>query len=141
MSNPALLIERVPNVSEYCELVESVGFRRRDSRAVEIALGNSLYAVCAMVDSFIVGCGRVIGDGGLHFYLTDVLVRPAYQRRGIGTRIVVSLTQYIESVPYTNTLIAVLPLSGLTQFYARHGYKAQGPEEPAMLRWINRSDA
>ena len=141
MSQLVSLVERVPSIAEYIELIESVGFRRRDSRAIEIALRNSLYSVCAMADSFLVGCGRVIGDGGLHLYLTDVIVRPAYQRQGTGTRIVASLTRFVESVPYENTVVGVFPLSGLTEFYARHGYKAQGPKEPAMLRWINRSDA
>jgi GNAT superfamily N-acetyltransferase len=141
MSQLVSLVERVPSVTEYSDLIESVGFSRRDPRAIEIALGNSLYAVCASVDSHIVGCGRVIGDGALHLYLTDIIVRPAYQRQGIGTRIVASLTRYVESVPFQNTVVAIFPLSGLTEFYARHGYKAQGPEEPAMLRWINRSDA
>jgi GNAT superfamily N-acetyltransferase len=32
-----------------------------------------------------------------------IIVLPAYQRRGIGSRIVASLTRFVESVPYQNT--------------------------------------
>jgi hypothetical protein len=81
MNQAAIIVERVPSVTEYCDLIQSVGFRRRDSKAVEIALKNSYFAVCAKVGSRIVGCGRIIGDGGLHLYLTDVVVHPEYQRR------------------------------------------------------------
>jgi GNAT superfamily N-acetyltransferase len=131
------LIERAPTANEYIDLVERVGWRPRDRSAVEIALANSLYAVCAAIDDEVVGCGRVIGDGALHLYLTDVIVRPEWQGRGIGGRIVVALTGFVDAVPYRNTLVAVLPTRGLQGFYERHGYKAQGPESPAMQRWVN----
>jgi ribosomal protein S18 acetylase RimI-like enzyme len=50
------------------------------------------------MNSEVVGCGRVVGDGGLHFYLADIIVRPEYQRQGIGTRIVAALTRFVESL-------------------------------------------
>ena len=137
MEAPASIIERSPSVDEYLHLIESVGWRRRDRQAVEIALASSFYAVCAAVEGCIVGCGRVIGDGALHLYLTDIIVMPAHQRRGIGTQIVGALTRFVESMPYANTLVAVLPTPGLVEFYARHGYKALGPASPVMQRWIN----
>ena len=33
------------------------------------------------------------------------------------------------------------PTPGLTAFYARHGYKSQGPDCTIMQRWINRNDS
>jgi GNAT superfamily N-acetyltransferase len=105
--------------------------------AVELAMQNSIFAVCAEVVSQIVGCGRVIGDGGLHLYLTDIIVHPDYQRRGIGSLIVTQLMTYVESTPYQNLLIAVLPTPGLAGFYAKHGFKALASDSPAMQRWFN----
>jgi GNAT superfamily N-acetyltransferase len=139
MKDPVNMVERAPTAAEYLDLIEAVGWRPRERRAVEVALRNSLYAVCAEREGRVVGCGRVIGDGGLHLYLTDVVVVPAHQRRGVGTRIVAALTGYVESLPYSNTLVAVLPTPGLAGFYAAHGYKTQGPESPVMQRWINPS--
>jgi ribosomal protein S18 acetylase RimI-like enzyme len=121
MSGSILMVERVPSVEEYVALISAVGWRKPDPAAIRIAMDRSLYSVCAEADNQTVGCGRVIGDGGLHFYLTDVIVRPTHQRRGIGTAIVRALTQYIESLPYANALVAVLPEPGLVPFYARHG--------------------
>lgn len=134
----ATLVERNPTVAEYAMLIAAVGWRQREARAIELAMQHSLFSVCAESNGAIVGCGRVIGDGGLHFYLTDVIVIPSHQRRGIGTAIVSALTRYVESIPFRNSLVAILPTPGLVTFYARQGYKALGAESPIMQRWLNR---
>jgi predicted N-acetyltransferase YhbS len=132
------LIERRPTVSEYESLIASVGFKPRDRQAISAALSASLFSVCAEVDSGIVGMGRVIGDGGLHYYLTDVVVARAYQRRGVGTRIVRALTEFVESIPFKNTCVGIFAVEGTPDFYARFGYKAQ--RGAAMLRWLNKQN-
>ena len=137
MTDPISIVERPPTPAEYLALIESVGWRPRELRAVKLALSQSLYAVCAEVDRRAIGCGRVIGDGGLHLYLTDVIVTPAFQRRGIGTKLVAALTRFVESSPYANTLVAVLPTPGLIDFYARHRFESLSSRSPAMQRWIN----
>lgn len=134
------LIERCPTVAEYESLIARVGWKPRDSSAISIALSASLFSVCAEAGDAIVGMGRVIGDGGLHYYLTDIVVDPAYQRRGVGTRIVQALTTFVESVPFKNTWVGVFAVEGSADFYARFGYKAQRPTGPAMFRWLNRRD-
>lgn len=129
-------MERVPTVDEYARVIASVGWRERERCAIEIALKNSLYAVCAESDGQLVGFGRVIGDGGLHLYLADVVVVPTYQRRGIGRRIVAALTEFVDAFPYRNTVVGVLPTPGLQNFYEKHGYKAQPTDSPAMFKWV-----
>jgi GNAT superfamily N-acetyltransferase len=135
------LIERRPTVIEYERLISSVGWKPRDGSAISAALSGSIFAVCAEAGGAIVGMGRVIGDGGLHYYLTDVVVEPAHQRRGVGSRIVEALTRFVESVPFKNTWVGVFAVEGTADFYSRFGYKAQRPTGPAMCRWLNRSDA
>jgi GNAT superfamily N-acetyltransferase len=135
------IVERKPTVPEFAHLTTAVGWRPRDVGAITAALEGSLYAVCAEVDRIVVGMGRVIGDGGLHYYLTDVAVHPAHQRRGVGSKIVEALTRFVERVPFKNTWIGVFAVEGTVAFYARYGYKAQAPTGPAMYRWLNRSDA
>lgn len=134
----ATLVERTPTVAEYTTLIAAVGWGQRESHAIELAMRQSLFSVCAEENAEIVGCGRVIGDGGLHFYITDVIVLPWHQRRGIGTSIVSALTRYVESIPFTNSLVAILPTPGLVSFYSRHGYKPLGSDSPIMQRWVNR---
>ena len=68
-----------------------------------------MFGVCAESDGQLIGMGRVIGDGGLHLYLTDVVVRPDHQNRGIGTRIVAALTAFVEAFPFENTVVGIIP--------------------------------
>ena len=68
-------------------------------------------------------------------YLSDVIVRPSFQRQGIGSRIVKMLTEFVTSFPYENTVVGVIPTPGLREFYERHGYESQPPDAPAMYRW------
>lgn len=141
MSNLAMairLVERRPTVDEYSRLIAAVGWKPRDAIAISSALAGSLFATCAELDGALVGMGRVIGDGGLHYYLTDIVVDPAHQRRGIGSRIVRSLNAFLESIPFKNTWVGVFAVEGTVDFYARHGYAAQ--RGPAMCRWLNRSE-
>ncbi len=51
-------------------------------------LSRSLVYVCAYADSELVGFVNVAWDGGVHGFLLDTTVHPAYQRRGIGVRLV-----------------------------------------------------
>jgi len=54
------------------------------------------YAVAVAVDPAsggTVGMGRVISDGASDAYIQDVIVEPAYRRRGIGRRIVSALLE------------------------------------------------
>ena len=131
------LIEKLPSVADYLRMIESVGFKRRDPEAVERALARSDHGICAVVDGEVVGFARITGDGGLHYYITDVIVHRDYQRRGIGTAIVARLMEYFDGIPYENTVIGVFPVKGLADFYARHGFVAQKAHSPAMLKWIN----
>ena len=121
-------------MDEYRRLISSVGWKPRDTQAISRALASSLFAVCAQTGGEIVGMGRVIGDGGLHYYVTDVAVVPAHQCQGLGSRIVAALTKYVEGVPFKNTWVGLFPVEGTADFYARFGYKAQRPSGPAMFR-------
>jgi GNAT superfamily N-acetyltransferase len=61
-----------------------------DHRETDFApiLSRSLVYVCAYEDSMLVGFVNVAWDGGVHAFLLDTTVLPAFQRRGIGVRLV-----------------------------------------------------
>ena len=115
------IVAHKPTAAEYESVVASVGFRGHDHAAVEIALTNTPYCVCAVDGNEVIGLGRIIGDGAISFLLTNVMVRPSYQRRGIGSRIVRALCDAVEALPYCNIVVEVVPLPGLQSFYERLG--------------------
>jgi ribosomal protein S18 acetylase RimI-like enzyme len=50
-------------------------------------LSRSLVSLCARDGERLVGFVNVAWDGGRHASIFDLAVHPAYQRRGIGTRL------------------------------------------------------
>lgn len=59
----------------------------RPIEQVEQALKNDLLDIVAIVNDYVVGMGRLVGDGAMYWYLQEIIVLPEYQGNGIGTSI------------------------------------------------------
>ena len=116
------VVERLPSPDEYNQLRASVGWGVYDRGVADAALPRSLYGVCALVEGRVVGMARVIGDGGLVFYIQDVIVRPEYQRQGIGTMLMERIMAYIRSHAHHNSVIGLMAAAGKEPFYERYGF-------------------
>jgi ribosomal protein S18 acetylase RimI-like enzyme len=57
-------------------------------RGYERVFGHSFTWITARAGEELVGFVNVAWDGDVHFFLLDTTVRPAWQRRGIGSRLV-----------------------------------------------------
>jgi predicted N-acetyltransferase YhbS len=77
------ITRRAPTVPEYQRLREAVGCDPVEDKAVEKGLGRSLFAVCATQGGEVIGCGRVVGDDGLYFFIQDLMVDPELDNEGI----------------------------------------------------------
>lgn len=72
---------------ELRELYASVGWTAytRDPEALLSAVMNSTFTVSARATGELVGLARIMSDDVAIAYLQDVLVRPDFQHRGVGT--------------------------------------------------------
>ena len=116
--------EKIPSAQEFSDLTESVGWGRDDRAVVEMALKNTLFAVCAYDGERIVGFGRLIGDGAMFVYVQDVMVVPEYQSRKIGTELMNRIMKTVADYKAVNPgLRAYLGASkGKEKFYERFGF-------------------
>ena len=112
-------------VDEFLEVVESVGWKTYSKQQVKKALENTMYAVSVKVDGDIAGIGRVVGDNSIVCILTDICVKPEFQRMGIGSMIVRKLKQLIESgvKPGEKMQVELTPTAGNEEFYKKAGFK------------------
>jgi GNAT superfamily N-acetyltransferase len=89
---------------------------------LERALANSDCVVSAWHGERLVGLGNAISDGHLVVYYPHMLVRPDYQRRGVGQRIVQKLVER-----YRGMHQQVLMADGdAIAFYERCGFTRAG---------------
>lgn len=127
-------------VDEFLEVVESVGWKTYSKQQVKKALENTMYAVSVKVDGDIAGIGRVVGDNSIVCILTDICVKPEFQRMGIGSMIVRKLKQLIESgvKPGEKMQVELTPTAGNEEFYKKAGFKYEKEKITGMYLWIEK---
>ena len=80
----------------FLDLYASVGWEPPCQEQIETALQNTLMTFTAWEGSTPVGMVRLLGDGGMSFYLKDFAVRPAYQGAGVGSALIEAVENYIS---------------------------------------------
>ncbi len=115
--------ENVLFYEDYCELRKSVGWLLFSKEQTQKALANSLYTVIAVKDSQTVGMGRLIGDG-MYYMVVDIVVRPNYQRQGIGNKIINMIIEYVDrETPIGRSSIHLIAEKGKETFYEKIGFR------------------
>lgn len=128
------IVERIPTIEEYIALCLSAGWAEViNFDAAKIALPRSLYAVVALHDNEAVGMGRIVGDGAIFFYIQDIAVHPVHQRKGVGTRIMDRLMEYIRAKAPEKAFVGLFAAGNATAFYAKFGFCTH-PEMTGMFQ-------
>lgn len=124
--------KRTPDIDDYMRLRRTAGLTPFSRAAAEIGLEGTVFAVVAVIDSQVVGMGRLIGDGGCFFQVTDIAVQPDHQGRGLGKAIMTAIMEYVNTtIPETAyvSLIADVPANKL---YEQFGFKETAPRSVGM---------
>ncbi len=81
--------EELPDPETFARLREAAGMPPRSLEGIERGLPNSLYGVVVVHDPTdeVVGMGRIVGDGGTVYQITDMAVHPDHQARGSERRL------------------------------------------------------
>lgn len=110
---------------EYNELRLSVDWKPLTSGQVERGLAHTTFLVAARDGETVVGMGRVLFDFGYTAYLGDVIVRPEYQGKGIGTEIVNRLlARTMEAAEDGDKIMFILGAAkGKEAFYEKFGFR------------------
>jgi ribosomal protein S18 acetylase RimI-like enzyme len=117
-----LIVEMFPSAADYNRLRVAVGWKPYREEVIADSLPNSLYCLCALIDGQTVGMARIIGDGGMVYYIQDVIVLPEYQRRGIGTHMMDLVMEYLRTHSHRNTIIGLMAAAGKEAFYEKYGF-------------------
>ena len=104
------------------------------NEATERGLSNSLFGVIAVCDERMVGCGRVVGDDGIYFYIQDIIVLPEYQGKGIGRAIMDQVMKYLRSRATPNAFIGLMAAKEVAEFYEKYGFAKRAQNRPGMFR-------
>ena len=118
------------SAKEYCELRSAVDWKPIVEDQARSGLDHSDYVIACRDDDAIVGCARIFWDKGYIAYLADVMVKPAYQRQGIGKKLVEECVGYIDGQLKEGWRIKIVIVSakGKEPFYERFGFEIRPNE-------------
>jgi ribosomal protein S18 acetylase RimI-like enzyme len=133
------LERRLPTVAELRALNAAVGWTDlpSDDGAVARGLAASLFgAVLLDAAGEIAGCARVVGDGGVYFYVQDLIVAPSLQGLGLGDLLLDEVLAYLERSAPAGATVGLIAAEGKAGFYARRGWAPRPAAGPGMtLAW------
>lgn len=134
------LREDPPSPERFVELRDAAGMSTRTIEAAREGVPNSYYVVTAVAfdevdggdtDGTVVGMGRVVGDGGTVFQLTDIVVHPDHQGRGLGTEITDALVTHLRETAPESAYVNLL--ADVEGFYERWGFEYTAPDSQGMF--------
>ncbi len=116
--------ENCLKLDDYRSLRESVGWQNFSKEQAFSALGNSVYDITVVNDDTTIAMGRLIGDG-LYYLIVDVVVRPEFQGKGIGSTIIDMLLEYVNSnlTEGSRASVQLISEKGKEDFYIKKGFK------------------
>ena len=124
----------------FLELYSSVGWEPPCIEQVREALINTIATFIVYDCEQAVGMVRLIGDGGMSFYIKDFAVIPSYQSKGVGTLLIESLEKYIrESIsPEWAVSLELISSKEAVPFYKKKGFEERPCEwdGPGMFKMI-----
>ena len=122
----------IPAIATYQHLRVAAGMSAKSTEAAAKGLPNSLFAVQVLLGDEVVGMGRIIGDGGCFFQVTDIAVLPAHQGKGLGKRIMGEIMQFIETEVPQSAYVSLIADGQAQELYAQFGFKHTAPVSVGM---------
>lgn len=126
----------------FLKLFASVGWEPPCIEQVAVALEHTLVAFTAYDGELPVGMVRLIGDGGMSFYIKDFAVIPDYQNKGAGTLLMNEVESFILNTIAPNWAVSLELISTkeAVKFYRGKGFEERPCEwdGPGMFKMIRK---
>lgn len=130
------------SVEDYNALRKSVDWIQVAPKRAAIALHNTFYICVAMCGEKAVGMTRIVSDGGYTYFITDVIVNPAYQGHHIGTELIRRTLDYIQKdvLEGETVMISLMSAHNRESFYKQFGFHQRPFENhgSGMSVWVSR---
>lgn len=109
---------------EYISLRSSVGWNNFAKQQISESISKSVYNITVVDNGKTIAMGRLIGDG-IYYLIVDVVVRPEFQGKGIGSKIIDKFLAYVDArTPIGGrSSVQLIAEQGMEEFYIKKGFK------------------
>ena len=128
------LIEKTPTAEEYVSLRMRSGMGAKDITRSQIALNNSIFVATIYDDETLIAFGRIVGDGGITYVVSDIIVDEAYRRRGFAEQIMQAIDRYFDAHAHEDSYICLIANRPADQLYHKHHFDYLPEDKCGMLR-------
>lgn len=126
-----------PSAMEYVSLRLKTGMGTKDLSKAELALKNSLFIVSLWDNDKLIGFGRIVGDQGITYIVSDIMVDPDYQRKGLGKIIMKEIDYYLEQNTDRYAYVCLIANKPADRLYSQFGFEYVEPNSCGMKRKQN----
>ena len=124
------ILENQLTVSDFSHLFQSAGWGCPCEKMIQVSLEKSYATFSVEEDGKVIGMARLLGDGGMAFYLKDFVILPEFQGQGIGK----ALLEYVENFIKNEledgwtTCLELMSAKGKEEFYKKRGFEERPTE-------------
>ena len=126
--------KQTPTAEEYISLRLRSGMGTKDMARSQIALNNSLFVATIYDDETLIAFGRVVGDGGITYVVSDIMVDAAYRRRGLAEQIMQAIDHYFATHAHEDSYICLIANRPADQLYHKHHFDYLPEDKCGMMR-------
>lgn len=118
------------DAEDFIRLFDSAGWGRPDRELVETSLKNSYVTFSVLDGEKVIAMARLIGDGGMAFFLKDLIVASEYQGQGVGKGLVEHIEEFIRGELKEGwwCYFQLMSAKNKDEFYLKCGYKSHPHE-------------
>jgi len=84
-------------VEDFNELRTKVGWNAIENELAINSIKNISFITTAIYNNEIIGMARVCGDGGYIVVIADVIVKPDFQKKGIGKKLMENIMEFLKN--------------------------------------------
>lgn len=128
------IVYEAPSAQDYVSLRLRSGMGNKELKRSQIALKNSLFTVCLYDKEELIGFGRIVGDGGITYVVSDIMVDKKYQRRGYAEEIMKAIDSYFEKNTHEDSYICLIANKPADLLYKKHQFEYLSENRCGMLR-------
>ena len=123
---------------EFITLWETVWGPGPGLEQTRLAMAHTLFRISVWDGDKIGAMARPLGDMGLDYYIKDVVVRPEYQHRGIGRRMIQELLKFVgdHGVGGTDIFIELTAAPEKAPFYEKLGFDANDAVRLKLMKHV-----
>ncbi|MDI4633542.1 GNAT family N-acetyltransferase [Pelomonas sp. V22] len=123
---------RLTTAAAFKALYDTTGWGppERDTDYYARALAGSWFSVSAYAGDELVGFARVISDGHLHAFITEMIVAPAFQAQCLGSQLLDAALAACHAASITD--VQLFCARGKQGFYEKHGFLPRPQDGPGM---------